>query len=397
MQWVISNIEPTDTELQTYRVSIKELAEIIGITNKDFYDRMRQTTKKVMGRVIEIEEGEQLLQIPLINRAVYHKRSGTVDVRIDEDLKQYLLQLRDNFTSVRLKYVFRLASTYSIRIYELLVQYQQVRRRTVTVGDLRRMLDIDPEKYSLWADFERRVLGAAVKEINEKTDLKCRYKKVKQGRNITEIEFTFRSKEREAAAELMRSTMPDEYIRLVEHGVSERDAVTWTGKYTSEALRQAIGALEAAQERGGAIKSPGGWLRRALESGWQDSELEERRVQAIKEKERQRAKAAQERAEDLRAAQKQAYNAYRRNLVREFLESLPAAEEAELRAELEQVASNQLFFVKKSIQFADRDAWYSPMVFMAGVDLLARRKGLRVKDEETFLEEDYQPAHRVHK
>ena len=69
------------------------------------------------------------------------------------------------------------------------MQYQQVGRRTVTVGDLRRMLDIDPEKYSLWADFERRVLGAAVKEINEKTDLKCRYKKVKQGRNITEIEF----------------------------------------------------------------------------------------------------------------------------------------------------------------------------------------------------------------
>ena len=120
MQWVISNIEPTDTEFQTYRVNIKELAETIGITNKDFYDRMRQTTKKVMRRVIEIEEGEQLLQIPLINRAVYHKRSGTMDVRIDEHLKQYLLQLRDNFTSVRLKYVFRLSSTYSIRIYELL-------------------------------------------------------------------------------------------------------------------------------------------------------------------------------------------------------------------------------------------------------------------------------------
>ena len=186
MQWVISNIEPTDTEFQTYRVNIKELAETIGITNKDFYDRMRQTTKKVMRRVIEIEEGEQLLQIPLINRAVYHKRSGTVDVRIDEDLKQYLLQLRDNFTSVRLKYVFRLSSTYSIRIYELLVQYQQVGCRTVTVGDLRRMLDISAEKYLLWADFERRVLGAGVKEINEKTDLKCRYKKIKRGRNITE-------------------------------------------------------------------------------------------------------------------------------------------------------------------------------------------------------------------
>ena len=76
--------------------------------------------------------------------------------------------------------------------------------------------------------------------------------------------------------------------------------------------------------------------------------------------------------------------------MREFLESLPAVEEAELRADLEQVASNQLFFVKKSIQFADRDAWYNPMAFMAGVDLLARKKGLRVKDEETFLKEDYQ-------
>lgn len=50
------------------------------------------------------------------------------------------------------------------------------------------------KKYKQFEAFERRVLKVAEKEINEKSNIHMSYKKIKTGRSITSILFTFKWK-----------------------------------------------------------------------------------------------------------------------------------------------------------------------------------------------------------
>ncbi len=190
--WLVSAIRPGDTDFHSYRVSVRALAELLGVEkNKNIYAQVAAVTRRLMRRVIEIEtlDEQRFLQIHWISSAEYHRGKGYVDLCFDPKLKPYLLHLKDQFTSIALQYAIQLHSVYAIRIYELLKQYQRLKQRTLAVAELRRMLAIDEHKYTLIKDFRRRVIDIAQREINAKTDLCFEYEPIKTGRKITHFRF----------------------------------------------------------------------------------------------------------------------------------------------------------------------------------------------------------------
>ena len=72
-------------------------------------------------------------------------------------------------------------------------KYQKIGKRNFTVSELREILNCENE-YLKFAEFERRIIVPAVKEINDHSDIYVEYKKLKTGRIITEIEFIIKSK-----------------------------------------------------------------------------------------------------------------------------------------------------------------------------------------------------------
>jgi len=88
----------------------------------------------------------------------------------------------------------KLRSIYSIRIYELLKQYQSIGKRTITIESLRKMLGIEPDEYKTYNNLKRKVIMVAHKEVNEKTDICFDYKEIKLSRKVNEIEFIVQKK-----------------------------------------------------------------------------------------------------------------------------------------------------------------------------------------------------------
>ena len=125
--------------------------------------------------------------------SVTHNEDGTIKISFDTELLPYLLQLRTNFTTYTLDNILPMKKKYSIRFYELLKQYQKIGKRNFTVSELREILNCENE-YLKFAEFERRIIVPAVKEINDHSDIYVEYKKLKTGRIITEIEFIIKSK-----------------------------------------------------------------------------------------------------------------------------------------------------------------------------------------------------------
>ena len=80
--WLVSAIRPGDTDFHSYRVSVRALAELLGVEkNKNIYAQVAATTRRLMRRVIEIETLDEkcFLQIHWLSSAEYHLGQGCVD------------------------------------------------------------------------------------------------------------------------------------------------------------------------------------------------------------------------------------------------------------------------------------------------------------------------------
>ena len=197
---LISLVEPEDEDFRDYKIPVKVLQELAGTKRKDIYEAINEATDRLMSRILKIEledeEGNKYFEkFSFISYARYKEGEGYFIVSIDKYLKPFLLKLKERFTKIPLKYIFPLRSVYSIRLYELLKQYQETGYRIDKIEDLREMLGVEEHEYKAFKDFERRVIKKAVSEINEKTDLQVSYVKKKTGRKITHIEFYIEQKQ----------------------------------------------------------------------------------------------------------------------------------------------------------------------------------------------------------
>ena len=80
------------------------------------------------------------------------------------------------------------------RLYELLNQWRQAKKASFDLGVFRGRLGVEDTEYKAMSDFKKRVLDLAVKEINEKSDLKVSYEQVKKGVAIAGFKFKILTK-----------------------------------------------------------------------------------------------------------------------------------------------------------------------------------------------------------
>lgn len=117
----------------------------------------------------------------------------TVRFTFNKTVQKELEELR-GYTWLYLSNLTGMSSTYAVRIYEFFAMRLGSQNKKDTfdfdLNKLRIYLDCT-NKLEDFRNFERTVLKKAEKEINEKTNIKMSYKKIKTGRSITNIKFTF--------------------------------------------------------------------------------------------------------------------------------------------------------------------------------------------------------------
>lgn len=190
-----SNIEPNDRDFKTYTFPIRQFHDLLGLSGSTKYTELSKITKELLSKVIEIRAGEELIQVSWLSSAIYNRNKGTIDMRFDPLLKPFLLELSSKFTSYRLANVVKLKSTYAIRIYELLKQYEDLKERTISLENLRYYLDA-MDVYPNYANFKQRVLKPSQKELAQKTDISFEFEEIKIGRKVQKIRFIIRSQKK---------------------------------------------------------------------------------------------------------------------------------------------------------------------------------------------------------
>lgn len=189
-----SMVQPQDKEFKEYEFKIKDFMELLGVNTKTKYTEIPKLTKELMKKVFEIKEGKDIIQMSWLSSARYKTGEGTVIFKFDSNLKPYLLELKELYTSYRLDNILSLKSKYSIRFYEILKSNSFKRVVEINIEELKTMVGAKEKSYSVYQNFKNKVVNVAIKEINLKTDLHIDsdYEEIKTGRKVTSIKFNIK-------------------------------------------------------------------------------------------------------------------------------------------------------------------------------------------------------------
>ncbi|HIO90670.1 MAG TPA: RepB family plasmid replication initiator protein [Campylobacterales bacterium] len=176
-----------------YRFSMKELLKDFHIESKHHTALKKATAGMIKAVILKKQNGE--VQLPLFTKVVYD--SGVVDMYLHSDLKPYILDIKERYTKYFFQSITGLNSMYSMRIYELLKQYEFRSSRSFELEELRFLLNITKGKYSKYTDFKKRVLLSSQKELLEKTDISFSFEEIRERRKVVRLDFKIISQHRQ--------------------------------------------------------------------------------------------------------------------------------------------------------------------------------------------------------
>ena len=202
VQLAIVDARDTGTGLTTdmpLRIDALRYAEVFGTTRQNAYMRMKEAEETLFNRRFSFfDEDGKLVKSRWIQQVKYLDDEGAIELVFTLAVVQGISKIdgiKDFFTQYLLSQTAQLNSTYSARLYELLIQWKAVGKTPVfELETFREQLGIGVNEYKRMDHFKTRVLDLAITEISEKTDIEATYLQHKKGRSISGFSFSFTQK-----------------------------------------------------------------------------------------------------------------------------------------------------------------------------------------------------------
>lgn len=198
VQLAIVDARETNTGLSTdkpLRIDGLRYAEVFGGTKQNAYDAMKRAEDTLFNRRFTVLDAEgRPIKSRWLQQVQYFDGEGAIELVFTVAVVKAISRIdgiKDFFTSYLLEQTVSLNSMYSVRLYELLVQWKTAKNTPVfELEKFRSQMGVGIDEYKGMSDFKKRVLDLAVNEINDNTDLKVKYENVKKGIPIIGFKFT---------------------------------------------------------------------------------------------------------------------------------------------------------------------------------------------------------------
>ena len=273
--WLASKIKPEDEDFKKHQLSTRELIEMCNLSGESAYKEIKKITFSLVEkgiRIIDITKPneDKEIQISWLLSAKYD--NGIVKLNFNPELKPYLLKLKNSFTAVNTHDLMQFKSIHAIRIYELLKQYENIGERIMEIEEIKKYCGIG-EKLSRYSDFEKRILLISQREINNKSDIKIEFERIKHSRKIVAIKFIIRKNK---AYALSNNTVkqiqdmrrrPPVYDILKEFGLSTKMVNTVIKNHDEQYLHNAIRAVDIQLEKK-QVRNTKAMILTAIKEGW---------------------------------------------------------------------------------------------------------------------------------
>ncbi|MBU8908124.1 replication initiation protein [Desertibacillus haloalkaliphilus] len=278
-----SLIQPEDEDFQIHRIRVKDLADMLGIKEKNFYSKVSKVIKGLRNKEITIKTEHSTLEMKWLASSEYFDKKGMVELEFSRKMAPFLLQLKENYTPFKLRNVLQLRSEYSFKIYELLKQYENLKKRTFTIEELKYYLLIAPDKYKLYGHLKNKVIKKAQDELKEKTDIAFDFEEKRTGNKVTSITFYIK-KNSQIIEEVLNDEKlnKDAYALLIRFGLKPSTAKKMVEQYSEKRIKRNINYVLTTKSKND-IDNISGYVYSAIIDDYvgvddRKSDLEQRKV-----------------------------------------------------------------------------------------------------------------------
>jgi plasmid replication initiation protein len=201
--YMLMHINKDDNEFKLCRIPIKEIMQRQGGNSykliKKIADNLLKKTFKL--ETISMRKNKEVrtyVGYTIFSKSRYADGENHLEMMFNSEIKDYLLNLKGNFTSAEWKQLMDIKTVNGYRIYWLLKQYQTFGERLIEINTLKEMLMLKNEKtgvykYSDFNNFKVRVLDVAQSEL-ENTDMAFSFEGVKNGKSFYAVQFKLNNK-----------------------------------------------------------------------------------------------------------------------------------------------------------------------------------------------------------
>jgi len=178
-------------------ITAQDYSEKTGITLSQSYKDIQRGCKELMRTIITTRDtkAKTTEECVVVNWMKYHDSEGWLEATFTTWIAPYIHSLaRFGYTTIAIDEALQFKRFYTIRLFELLMQFKKTEERFIKLESLRIVFQIEKNKYLLFSDFRKWVLAPSIKEINEKTNWVVKWSPVKTGKKVTSLSFSFSEK-----------------------------------------------------------------------------------------------------------------------------------------------------------------------------------------------------------
>lgn len=182
-------------------IRAQDYASLFNVTKQTAYQALADAVETLFNRRATVDVYDKKrdrirpMAVRWVTAMAYEENEGLITLRFGHEVVPEITRLEENFTSYELEQVAGLKSAYAVRLYELLIQWRSAGKTPIfEINQFRSQLGLGVNEYPVMGNFKARVLDAAIKQINDHTDIKVAYEQHKSGRLITGFSFKFKQK-----------------------------------------------------------------------------------------------------------------------------------------------------------------------------------------------------------
>lgn len=200
-----------DTHFKVFRMNLKDMADTLEMSVSNYSQILNAVRDLMESKVIIKEKNNTTSEIIWISSIRYPQDvcknpKGWVDIKFNDDLKPYLLQLKGKrYMTTEMLPLLQVKNTYGIKLLEYVRKWWNwypalIKEHRVSVARFRELLGLSnfgklKDMHVEYRNFRIKVLERAIKEINDKSDIYIMYKDIRRGKKVIGLLFYFAEKE----------------------------------------------------------------------------------------------------------------------------------------------------------------------------------------------------------
>ena len=177
--YMLTLIKSNDTDFSEYQINTGDIVREFNLHDSGkVYESIKNAGDKLLDKKVEIlrtsAEGRKELFKTHLVASTANPEDGSkgdyIKLSFHPTLRPFLLELKERYLVYDIRNILSLTSIYSVRLFELLKQYQKIGKRRFRVDELKMLLSIDPNEYQLYGHF-KGLIKRAEKDLHEYTDI----------------------------------------------------------------------------------------------------------------------------------------------------------------------------------------------------------------------------------